>query len=57
MGEAVVSLRFRRQEDGWTSYDVLEKSGRLFVLRQASPWSLHETWGHRVRDVLGSLVP
>ncbi|CAN5861599.1 hypothetical protein BH20GEM1_BH20GEM1_09660 [soil metagenome] len=33
-----------------------EKRGRLFVVRKASPWSLSESWGGRLRHVLSSLI-
>ena len=57
VGDAVVSLRFYREKNGTSSYEVLEKRGRLFVIRQASPWSLSESWGGRLKDVLASLLP
>jgi hypothetical protein len=39
VGRAVVSIRFYRKGKA-THFDVLEKRGRLHVLRQPSPWSL-----------------
>jgi glycogen debranching enzyme len=57
VGRARVTLRFRRTGSGATTWEVLEQEGRLFVVRQASPWSLTETWAGRGRDLLASLVP
>lgn len=57
VGDARVSLRFRRKPSGKTVFEVLDKRGKLFVLRQASPWSLTETWPGRIRDALASLLP
>jgi hypothetical protein len=57
VGQAIVTMRFRRRGDGSSSFEVLEKRGKLFVVRQASPWSLRETWAGRAKDLLASLVP
>ncbi|MFN2432739.1 MAG: glycogen debranching N-terminal domain-containing protein [Gemmatimonadota bacterium] len=57
VGEARVTLRFRRRSDGTTNFEVVEKRGRVFVVRQASPWSLTETWPGRLKDLLASLLP
>jgi glycogen debranching enzyme len=56
VGEAVVSLRFRRQAGGST-YEVLDQRGPLHVLRQPSPWSLTAGFAERVKDALTSLLP
>jgi len=56
VGKAVVSIRFYRKQKA-THFDVLEKRGRLHVLRQPSPWSLTAGFGERIRDVMESLVP
>lgn len=37
VGDAVVSIRFRRDEDGGTSHEVVEKTGRLVVLAVPPP--------------------
>jgi glycogen debranching enzyme len=56
VGDAAVSVRFYR--DGETSsYEVLDKRGRLHVLRQPSPWSLTASFGERLVDALSSLMP
>ena len=52
-----LSLRFWREPDGRSDYEVLEQHGDLHVLRQPSPWSLTAHLGERLRDVLVSLLP
>jgi glycogen debranching enzyme len=56
VGKAVVSLRFFRKPDGRSDYEVLDKRGRLFVIRQPSPWSLTADLAERGLDVLRSLA-
>lgn len=56
IGKAVVSLRFYRKGK-FTHFDVLDKRGRLHVLRQPSPWSLTAGVGERIKDVMESLIP
>jgi len=57
VGEAAIDLRVYRTKDGSSDYDVLDKRGRLHVVRQPSPWSLTATFGERLRDALSSLLP
>ena len=56
VGKAVVSIRFYRKGAS-THFDVLEKRGRLHVLRQPSPWSLTAGVTERIKDVMESLIP
>ena len=56
VGTAAVTLRFFREGEGST-YEVLEKRGRLHVVRQPSPWSLTAGFAERLRDALSSLLP
>jgi glycogen debranching enzyme len=56
VGKGTVSIRFYRKGAN-TYFDVLEKRGRLHVLRQPSPWSLTAGLGERIRDVMESLIP
>ena len=56
VGRAVVSIRFYRKGTA-THFEVLEKRGRLHLLRQPSPWSLTAGLGERVKDVMESLIP
>lgn len=55
VGNARCSLRFYRKRER-THFDVLEKRGKLHILRQPSPWSLTAGLGERVEDLIESLV-
>ena len=57
VGKAVVDIRFFRKDDGNSDYEVLEKRGRLYVVRQPSPWSLTADFGERVHDAIESMLP
>ncbi len=57
LGDGAVSLRFWRGKDGTSSYRVLQKRGRLHIVRQPSPWSLTASAGERLKDALLSLLP
>ncbi len=57
VGKAAVDIRFYREKDGNSDYEILDLRGHLHVLRQPSPWSLTATWGERIKDVLASLLP
>ena len=56
VGQARVSLKFRRSEDGRTHYEVSQLQGDLHILRQPSPWSITADWGERVKDAVTSLL-
>ena len=56
VGKSSTSIRFYRKGER-THFDVLEKRGKLHVLRQPSPWSLTAGLGERVKDVMESLIP
>lgn len=55
VGKAVINLRFYRKGQR-THFDVLDKRGKLHVLRQPSPWSLTANFAERIEDVLESLI-
>ena len=57
VGKAVVDIRFYREEEGDSDYEVLDKRGPLHVVRQPSPWSLTAEFGERVRDAIESILP
>jgi glycogen debranching enzyme len=57
VGKARVSIRFKRQKNGRTSYRIVEQNGTLHVMRQATPWSLTTQPAARLRDALESLLP
>ena len=56
VGDATISMTFRRTADGKTRYRVIEKRGELHVVRQASPWSLTEPFSRRVRTLARSAL-
>jgi glycogen debranching enzyme len=57
VGEACVTIRFFRKENGASDYEVLDKRGALHILRQPTPWSLTATFAERLKDALMSLLP
>jgi len=57
VGDATVTLRCYRKQDGASDYEVLDKRGALHVLRQPSPWSLTASFAERLKDALTSLLP
>ena len=56
IGEATVTLRFRRDEDGASHHEIVEQRGRLRVLRQ--PWleSFSADSWERVRGLVESVA-
>lgn len=57
VGDASVTIRFRRKRDGSSTYRILDKRGALHVVRQPSPWSLTAGFSERLNDALLSLLP
>ncbi|HLJ76674.1 MAG TPA: amylo-alpha-1,6-glucosidase, partial [Acidobacteriaceae bacterium] len=57
VGQAAITLRFRRNADGKTEYEIADLNGTLHVVRQRSPWSLTTGWAERIRDAVESLLP
>ena len=57
IGQALLDLRFKRNQEGRTDYEILSLARELHVLRQPSPWSLTANWGERVKDAVMSLLP
>jgi hypothetical protein len=57
VGEARVSIRFRRQRDGTTDYKVLERAGTVFVVRQAPPDAPGVGPGKRLGQLANSILP
>jgi glycogen debranching enzyme len=57
IGKGRVSIRFRRQPGGETDYKVLERKGRIHVLRQPPPDALDTAPGIRLRELVESLLP
>jgi glycogen debranching enzyme len=56
VGDAKVTLRFWREEDGSSKWEVLHRQGTLHVLRQPPPESVSATWSDRTAGVLESIL-
>jgi glycogen debranching enzyme len=56
VGQAKVSLRFWRDEDGGSRWEVLHKSGTLRIVRQPPPESLTAGVSDRLRALLQTAV-
>jgi glycogen debranching enzyme len=54
VGDATVSLRFWREPDGSSTWDVLQRRGSLHVMRQPPPESLSTTWSDRAAALFES---
>ncbi len=57
VGRAIVTIRFFREKDGTSSYEVLDKRGSLHVFQQPSPWSLTTGPVERMVDAFSSVLP
>jgi glycogen debranching enzyme len=57
VGRACVTLRFWRDDDGRSRWDVVHKTGTLHILRQPPPESLTAGPGDRITAALESLMP
>ena len=55
VGDARVSLRFLRNADATSTWEVLDQQGSLHILRQPPPESLSASWSERAGDVLESI--
>jgi glycogen debranching enzyme len=56
IGDARLDIRFQRTADGESHYDILQKQGKLRIMRQAWPESLPVNAIDRVRDLISSLA-
>jgi hypothetical protein len=54
VGDATATLRFRREANGSSTWDVLDKEGTLHIVRQPAPESLSAGWWDRVRGLIES---
>jgi glycogen debranching enzyme len=57
IGEATISVRFRRDEEGRSEYEVLEKKGKLRVMRQAPVDSLAVGLWRRIGALAKDVLP
>jgi hypothetical protein len=56
VGEATATLRFWREADGSSSFEVLAKRGTLRIIRQPPAESRHAGPGERLRDLIQTVV-
>jgi glycogen debranching enzyme len=56
VGDSKVTLRFWREADGSSRWDVVHRQGPLHIVRQAPPESLFETWTDRAAAAFESLL-
>lgn len=57
IGEARLSLRFQRNPaNGKTEWEVIGQQGKLRIMHQPSPWSVHASASERLEDLLESLA-
>jgi glycogen debranching enzyme len=57
VGSATATIRFGRGEDGSSTWNVLQHTGSLHVLRQPAPESVSAKWLDRIGGLLQSLLP
>jgi glycogen debranching enzyme len=57
VGDAKVTLRFWREEDGASHWQVLHQQGPLHIVRQPPPESLSAGWVDRAGAALESILP
>jgi glycogen debranching enzyme len=55
VGDAKVSLRFWRDADGTSEWEVLHRQGSLHLVRQPPPESVSAAWTDRAADLFESL--
>jgi glycogen debranching enzyme len=56
VGAATVDIRFYRDSDGRSDYQVVDRQGPVHIVRQPSPWSLTAGFGERLRDLASSTL-
>ena len=56
VGAAKVSLRFWREKNGSTSWEVLHRQGTLHIVRQPPPESVSATYADRAAGLLESVL-
>jgi len=56
VGQATISLRFYRSENGATRYEIKDQEGILHLVRQPSPWSQSLGWRERIKDAVFSAI-
>lgn len=56
VGDAKTTLRFWREEDGASKWQVLHQQGTLHIVRQPAPESLSAGWTERITGLAESLL-
>jgi glycogen debranching enzyme len=56
VGESAATIRFRRNPDGKSDFDVREVRGDLKIIRQSQPWLALSRSGGHLKDTLHDLV-
>jgi hypothetical protein len=55
VGDAKVTLRFWREENGSSRWKVLHQQGKLHIIRQPPPESLSARWTERIAGLVESV--
>lgn len=55
VGDAKATLRFWREEDGSSKWEVLHQQGKLHIIRQPAPESLSAGWMERLTGLVESV--
>ena len=55
VGNAKATLRFWREENGASNWEVLHRQGKLHIIRQPAPESLSASWTERITGLVQSL--
>lgn len=55
VGDARLSIRFRREDSGGTEFEVVESEGPLRVLRHDDPWSMVTGPAEKIQDKTSAL--
>jgi hypothetical protein len=55
VGDAKATLRFWREEDGSSKWEVLHQQGKLHIIRQPAPESLSVGWMERLTGLVESV--
>ena len=56
VGDSKVTLRFWREDDGATRWEVLHQEGTVHIIRQPPPESLSASWSDRLGALFGSAL-
>jgi len=54
IGDAVIAMRFSRDADGKSNYELLDLEGELKIIRHPDAWSLLKEPGAKVKEMLSN---